>query len=134
MGIESLAVALAMEKFHHFLYASHFILETNQKPLDAILSKSINQATPRLKRILIRNFPYHFIMQYIPGLTNQFADCLSNFHGQKTLSNSLSGMLTRLKINCVPEVTAYNKLELLYKKMMSLHCSSIPSHKDGKHY
>ena len=29
--IESLAVAWAMEKFHHFLYASHFILETDQK-------------------------------------------------------------------------------------------------------
>ena len=30
--IESLAVAWVMEKFHHFLYASHFILETDQKP------------------------------------------------------------------------------------------------------
>ena len=29
--IESLAVAWTMEKFHHFLYASHFILETGQK-------------------------------------------------------------------------------------------------------
>ena len=32
--IESLAVAWAMEKFHLFLYASHFILETEQKPLE----------------------------------------------------------------------------------------------------
>ena len=47
--IESLAVAWAMEKFHHFLYASHFILETDQKPLEAILSKILNQATPRLQ-------------------------------------------------------------------------------------
>ena len=38
--LESLAVAWAMEKIHHFLYASHFILETDQKPLEAILSKS----------------------------------------------------------------------------------------------
>ena len=44
--IESLAVAWAMEKFHYFLYAIHFILETDQKPLEAILSKSLNQATP----------------------------------------------------------------------------------------
>ena len=28
--IESLAFAWPMEKFHHFLYTSHFILETNQ--------------------------------------------------------------------------------------------------------
>ena len=68
--LESLAVAWAIEKFHHFLYASLFILETDQKPLEVILSKSINQATPRLQRILIRTFPYHFTVQYIPELTN----------------------------------------------------------------
>ena len=81
--IESLAVARAMEKFHHFLYASHFILETNQKPLEAILSKSLNQATPRLQRILIRTFPYNFTVCYIPGVTNQLADCLSQMGDQK---------------------------------------------------
>ena len=81
--IESLAVAWAIEKFHHFLYASHFILETDQKPLEAILSKSLNQATPRLQRILIRTFPYHFTVHYIPGVTNQLANCLSKLGGQK---------------------------------------------------
>ena len=44
--IESFAVAWAMEKF---LYASHFILETDQKLLEAILSKSLNQATSKLQ-------------------------------------------------------------------------------------
>ena len=34
---KSLAVAWAMEKFDHFLFASHFILETDQKPSEAIL-------------------------------------------------------------------------------------------------
>ena len=43
------------------------------------LVKSINQATPRLQRILIRTFPYYFTVCYIPELTNQLADCLSNF-------------------------------------------------------
>ena len=55
--LESLAVAWTMEKFHHFLYTSLFILETDQKPLEVILSKSNNQATPRLQRILIRTSP-----------------------------------------------------------------------------
>ena len=65
--IESLAVAWAMEKFHHF-YASHFILETDHKALEAILSKSFNQATPRIQPILMRNFSYHFTVRYIPGV------------------------------------------------------------------
>ena len=72
-----------MEKFHHFLYASHFILEMDQKPLEAILSKSINKATPRLQRILMKTFPYYFNVWYIPELTNQLADCLSQLGGQK---------------------------------------------------
>ena len=31
--LESLAVAWAMEKFHHFLYGNQFLLETEQKPI-----------------------------------------------------------------------------------------------------
>ena len=51
--LESLAIAWMMEKFRPFLYASHFILETDQKPLETMMSKSINQATPRMQCILI---------------------------------------------------------------------------------
>ena len=50
MELELLAAAWVMEKVHHFLYASYFILETDQKPLEVISSKSINQAAPRLQR------------------------------------------------------------------------------------
>ena len=39
IDIELLAVAWVMETFHHFLYASHFILETDQEPLKAILPR-----------------------------------------------------------------------------------------------
>ena len=81
IDIESLAVA--MKKFHHFLYDSHFILETDQKPLEATLSKSLNQATPGLQQILIRTFADHFTVRYIPGVPNQLADCLSWLGGQK---------------------------------------------------
>ena len=81
--LESLAGACAMERFHYFLYASHFILETNQKPLEAICLKSINPATPRLQRILIRTFPHHFTVRYIPGMTNHLPDCLSCLGDQK---------------------------------------------------
>ena len=92
--LESLVVAWAMEKFHHFLYGNQFTLETNQKPLEAILSKSLNQATPQLQRILIRTFPYNFKIRYIPGLTNQIADCLSRLGVQK---DSIS--LPKLQVN-----------------------------------
>ena len=81
--LESLAVAWDMEKFPHFLYAIDFLLETDQKPLEAILLKSLNQATPRLQGVLIRTFAYHFSVKYIPGSTNQLADCLSQLGVEK---------------------------------------------------
>ena len=40
-------------------------------------------ATPRLQRILIRTFTYHFTVKYIPGSINQLTDCLSQLDGQK---------------------------------------------------
>ena len=81
--IESLAVARAMEKFHHFFNASHFVLENDKKPCEAILSKSLNQATQQLQQILIRTFAYHFTGRYIPGFPNQLAEFLSWLGGQK---------------------------------------------------
>ena len=71
-----------MEKFHHFLYGTHLILEMDQKLLEAILSKSLNQATPHLQRILIWTFLHHFTVHHIPGPTNQLADCLSRLGNQ----------------------------------------------------
>ena len=44
--LESLVVVWLMEKFHHFIYGTHFILEMDQKLLEAILSNSLNHATP----------------------------------------------------------------------------------------
>ena len=75
--LEALAVSWAMEKFHHFLYATKFVLETDQKPLETILAKSLNAATPQLQRILIKTFAYDFTVKYLPGENNQLADCLS---------------------------------------------------------
>ena len=81
--IESLAVARAVEKFHHFLYGCHFVFEMDQKPLEAILSRSLNQATLQLQHILIRTLPYSFTVRYIPGPKNLLADCLSRLGNQK---------------------------------------------------
>ena len=62
-------------------HVKQFILETDQKPLETILARSLNQATPRLQQILIRTMPYSFTVHYLPGLKNQLADCLSRVGG-----------------------------------------------------
>ena len=85
-----------MEKFHHFLYASHFTLETNQKPLETILAKSLTEATPQLQQLLICTFPYDFTVGYIKGSNNQLAACLSRLGCQKDMIE-----LPKLKIHAI---------------------------------
>ena len=75
--LESLAVAWAFEKLHHFIYRKKFKLQTDQKPLAMILRRSQNASTPRLQRLLNRAFQYDFDIEYIKGDTNVVADCLS---------------------------------------------------------
>ena len=94
--LEALAVTWAMEKFHHFLYAPHFTLETDQKPLETILAKSLVEATSRLQWLLICTFPYDFTVWYIKGSTNQLVDCLSRLGCQKDKIQ-----LPKLKIHAI---------------------------------
>ena len=81
--IESLSCSMGNGEVSPLLVCKPFIWETDQKPLEAILFKSLNQATPRLQRILIRTFPYNFTVWHILCVTNQLADCSSWMGDQK---------------------------------------------------
>ena len=85
-----------METFHHFLYASHFTLETDQKPLEIILAKSLTEAALQLQWLLTCTFPYDFSARYIKGSTPQLADCLSRLGYQKDKIE-----LPKLKIHAI---------------------------------
>ena len=75
--LEALAVSWAVQKFHHYLYGRPFMLQTDQKPLQAILSKSLVEATPCMQCLLLPTIPYDMTVKYIKGETNFIADCLS---------------------------------------------------------
>ena len=75
--LEALAVSWAVQKFHHYLYGTSFTLQTDQKHLQAILSKSLVEATSRMQRLLLPTIPYDMAVEYIKGETNFIADCLS---------------------------------------------------------
>ena len=53
------------------------MLQTDQKPLQAILSKSLVDATPHVQCLLSPTIPYDMTVEYIKGKTNLIADCLS---------------------------------------------------------
>ena len=92
-----------------------------------MLSKISNQATPRLHRILIRTFAYHFTVKCISGSTNQLADCLSELGGQKDTIKQ-----PKLHIHQITNQSSARSDSLNQMRMdteddeMSLHYSSIP--------
>ena len=52
-------------------------LETEQKTLENVLTKSLTQDTPRPQHLLMRTLPYDSNIRYNKDSANQFADCLS---------------------------------------------------------
>ena len=121
-----------MENFHHFLYASHFLLETDEKPLEATLSMSINQATPRLQWIFIRTFVNHFTVKYIPGSTNQLADCLLRLGGQKDTIKLPKLHIHQIRSQLNARSDSLNDMRIATQEDDELALSSIPQCMDGQ--
>ena len=92
--LEALAVSWAVQKFHHYLYGTSFTLQTDQKPLQAILSKSLVEATPQMQRLLLPTIPYDMAVEYIKGETNFIADCLSRAPVAKVLWHKMTKILS----------------------------------------
>ena len=74
---ELLAVVFAFTKFHQYVYSKDVIVESDHKPLEAILKKSLAAAPPRLQRMLLQLQKYSFTLHYKPGKEMILADTLS---------------------------------------------------------
>lgn len=74
---ESLAIVFALDRFHSYVYGRHVTIETDHKPLIAIVKKSLASAPKRLQRMLLRLQKYNFTLVYRPGTQLVIADTLS---------------------------------------------------------
>lgn len=74
---ELLAIAWGVQKFHTYLYGRKVIVETDHKPLEAIFKKPLNEAPPRLQRMLLKLTKYDLNVRYVPGKQQVLSDCLS---------------------------------------------------------
>ena len=66
-----------------FLVHKPLHIKKRSEDFGSNLVQESKSSHPRLQRILFRTFPYHLTVCYIPGLTNQLPDCLSQLGGQK---------------------------------------------------
>ena len=72
-----LAVVFGLERFKYYAYGRHVTIETDHKPLEAIFKKHLDQAPPRISRMLLRIQEYDVTVKYVPGKDIQLADALS---------------------------------------------------------
>ena len=107
---EALATAWAMERCHHYLYGRFFTLETDHKPLETILSRSIVESSPRLQRIITRTMPYDFKVCYIKGTTNKIADCMSRCMSTTEVGHTIN--LPKVDVHCITSTLKVKKRQL----------------------
>ena len=75
---EALASVWACTKFQDYLYGIHFTLETDHKPLVALLDhKTIDEIPPRIQRMRMRMMRYSYEVRHVAGKDLHTADTLS---------------------------------------------------------
>ena len=87
---ELLAVVFAFTKFHQYVCSKDVIVESDHKPLEAILKKSLAAAPPRLQRMLLQLQKYSVTLQYKPGKEMILADTLSRAYIKECVSSQAS--------------------------------------------
>jgi hypothetical protein len=85
---EALGMIFGVQRFHKYLYAKKFVIETDHKPL-TILGAG-GSSCPKLMRWALLLQPYSFSIRVIPGVDNIGADFFSrHFLGETSLNPDL---------------------------------------------
>ena len=63
---ELLAVQFSLERFNQYTYGKRVTIESDHKPLEAIVKKTLASTPPR-QRILFRMQKYDYTLEYKPG-------------------------------------------------------------------
>ena len=72
---ECFAIITAVKHWHHYLHGQHFILETDHRPLEALLQKTQQNSKCERWRLLLQTDD--FTVKHIPGASNYMPDYLS---------------------------------------------------------
>ena len=115
---EMLAILFGCVRFHEYIYGIPDIkVETDHKPLEAILRKPLHQAPARLQRMIIAIQKYSINVTYKPGKELAIADTLSRAFLPDTLEDYMYEDLDINFLGIMP--ISVNKLEQLKANIQS---------------
>ena len=86
---ELMAIWFGLTEFHEYVFGRHVTVETDHKPLLALIKKPLNSAPARLQRLLLALQRYHFTLKYKRGKDLIIADALSRACRPETAGNKL---------------------------------------------
>ena len=86
---ELLAVQSSLERFNQYTYGKKVAIESDHKPLEAIVKKPLAAAPPRLQRILLRIQKYDYALEYKPGKELVLPDMLSRAPVSPTVDDNM---------------------------------------------
>lgn len=72
-----LAIVFSLERFNQYTFGRHVNVESDHKPLEAILQKPLVRAPRRLQSMIMRLQKYDFTVHYERGKNMHLADMLS---------------------------------------------------------
>lgn len=130
---EFLAILSACHRFHYYIYGRSVVIQTDHKPLVAIMDKNLHDIhSVRLQRIRLKLLKYRLKLVYVPGKEMHVADTLSRaFLSDKTEYNSLNQIVHSVSVsdsrrNQIAEETAKDPI---LKELMKLHQIGWPADK-----
>ncbi len=74
---ELLAVVFGAERFHQYIFGRDVEVHCDHKPLETILRKPIQRASPRVQLMMLRLLRYNLDVKYVQGAKLYIADTLS---------------------------------------------------------
>ena len=96
---EMLAIVYGLNKFERYTLGKEVTVESDHKPLEAILKKELTRAPKRLQRMMLSLQKYQFQVVYKKGQEMYLADTLSRAHEESTESNALIMCVTSKRLS-----------------------------------
>lgn len=95
---ELYAVMFGCKRFHEYMYGRKVIVESDHKPLEAILKKPLVAAAPRLQRMILQLQRYDITIIHRLGKHIPVADTLSRMSIEYHDRNLHEGMEAKVQI------------------------------------